>query len=32
MLFYLLSKLPRSRGSIIYCTTGILLQRLVNDP
>eukprot|EP00111_Clytia_hemisphaerica_P005132 TCONS_00014777-protein len=25
-------KLPRDRGSILYCTTGILLQRLVSDP
>lgn len=26
------SHLPRSRASILYCTTGILLRRLINDP
>ncbi|XP_076336705.1 ATP-dependent DNA/RNA helicase DHX36-like [Tachypleus tridentatus] len=25
-------KLPREKGSILYCTTGILLQRIQNDP
>ncbi|XP_022251673.1 ATP-dependent RNA helicase DHX36-like [Limulus polyphemus] len=27
-----MSKLPREKGSILYCTTGILLQRMQNDP
>ncbi|EGD77765.1 hypothetical protein PTSG_08854 [Salpingoeca rosetta] len=26
------SKLPRTRGSITFCTTGILLRRMVSDP
>eukprot|EP00795_Rhopilema_esculentum_P010997 gene10997-19837_t len=26
------NQLPRTRGSILYCTTGILLRRLVSDP
>jgi len=26
------SKMPRAKGSILYCTTGILLRRLVSDP
>jgi len=26
------SSLPRPRGSILYCTTGILLQFLQSDP
>jgi len=26
------NKLPRKRGSILYCTTGILLRLLISDP
>ena len=27
------NRLPaESRGSILYCTTGILLRRMINDP
>ena len=26
------NKLPRSCGSVLYCTTGILLRRLIGDP
>ena len=24
--------LPRKKGSILYCTTGVLLRRLISDP
>ena len=30
--FFICSKLPREQGSILYCTTGILLRWLVSDP
>jgi ATP-dependent RNA helicase DHX36 len=26
------NQLPQQRGSILYCTTGILLRRMINDP
>ena len=26
------NQLPEQRGSILYCTTGILLRRMINDP
>ena len=26
------NELPRTQGSILYCTTGILLRRLIGDP
>lgn len=26
------NQLPDQRGSILYCTTGILLRRMINDP
>ena len=30
--FFICSKLPREQGSILYCTTGILLRWLISDP
>ena len=30
--FFFSSKLPREQGSILYCTTGVLLRWLVSDP
>lgn len=32
VLFALFSRMPRERGSILFCTTGILLQQLQSDP
>ena len=32
LAFFICSKLPREQGSILYCTTGILLRWLVSDP
>ena len=26
------NQLPEQSGSILYCTTGILLRRMINDP
>ena len=26
------NQLPQQKGSILYCTTGILLRRMINDP
>ena len=26
------SKMPRPMGSVLYCTTGVLLRRLIGDP
>lgn len=31
-VFLFFSKLPREQGSILYCTTGVLLRWLVDDP
>ena len=30
-LFLFFSKLPRTKGSILYCTTGVLLRWLIDD-
>lgn len=31
-MFFIFRILPRIRGSITYCTTGILLRRMEKDP